>query len=219
MIPRGPALPEGTVPFAEEVLEAAGAEALAIQGGMSYAGVSVKANAGLAVGTEDWGKVNVKADDVMVEDASVIITVPANAEKGFMALDSKAFVGRISKDIPLAETSGLALNGHVSADLRELCAAGCVALSEGLNPSTGKPARETRYRMRDNYIRFYLKFIRPKQAAIRSGMYKFKSMEDLAGRLVGHSTPLRGIERPTNFVRSPDRVNATFGRLNATDSE
>ena len=80
----------------------------------------------------------------------------------------------------LAESAGLELNGHVSTDLKELCAAGFVASSEGLNPSTGKPARETRYRLRDNYIRFYLKFIRPKKAAIRSGMYKFKSMENLA---------------------------------------
>ena len=81
----------------------------------------------------------------------------------------------------LVEMAGLELNGHVSTDLKELCAAGFVASSEGLNPSTGKPARETRYRLRDNYIRFYLRFIRPKKAAIRSGMYKFKSMENLAG--------------------------------------
>ena len=81
----------------------------------------------------------------------------------------------------LAELAGLELNGHVSADLKELCAAGFVASSEGLNPSTGRPARETRYRLRDNYIRFYLKFIRPKKAAIRSGMYRFKSLENLAG--------------------------------------
>jgi len=81
----------------------------------------------------------------------------------------------------LAEAAGLELNGHVSQDLKELCAAGFVASSEGLNPSTGKPSRETRFRLRDNYIRFYLKFIRPKKAAIRSGMYKFKSMENLAG--------------------------------------
>lgn len=81
----------------------------------------------------------------------------------------------------LAAQAGLELNGHVSADVKELCAAGFVASSEGLNPSTGKPARETQYRLRDNYIRFYLKFIRPRQAAIRAGMYKFTSMESLAG--------------------------------------
>lgn len=81
----------------------------------------------------------------------------------------------------LAEAAGLELNGHVTSDLRELCAAGFVASSEGLNPSTGKPARETRYRLRDNYLRFYLKFIRPKKAAIRAGMYRFKSLENLAG--------------------------------------
>lgn len=81
----------------------------------------------------------------------------------------------------LAEAADLELNGHISADLKELCAAGFVASSEGLNPSTGKPARETRFRLRDNYIRFYLKFIRPKKAAILSGLYKFKSLENLAG--------------------------------------
>lgn len=81
----------------------------------------------------------------------------------------------------LAERAKLELNGHVSSDLKDLCAAGFVASSEGLNPTTGRPARETRYRLRDNYIRFYLKFIAPKKTAIKAGMYKFTSLENLAG--------------------------------------
>lgn len=81
----------------------------------------------------------------------------------------------------LSVATGLGLNGHVTEDLRELCAAGFVASSEGLNPSTGKPARETRFRLRDNYVRFYLKYIRPKKAAIASGLYRFTSMESLPG--------------------------------------
>ena len=54
-------------------------------------------------------------------------------------------------------------------------------MEEGLNPSSSKEVREVRYRIRDNYMRFYLKFIRPRQAAIKAGMYKFTSMEGLAG--------------------------------------
>ena len=81
----------------------------------------------------------------------------------------------------LAERAGIGLNGHISDDLADLCDAGFVASSEGLNPSTGKSARETRYRLMDNYLRFYLKYIEPKRNAIKAGMYKFVSLENLAG--------------------------------------
>lgn len=81
----------------------------------------------------------------------------------------------------LSERTGIALNGHITADLADLCDAGFVASSEGLNPSTGKPARETRYRLRDNYVRFYLKYIEPRKDAIRAGLYQFASLESLAG--------------------------------------
>lgn len=81
----------------------------------------------------------------------------------------------------IAERAQLELNGHISRDLADLCDAGFVASSEGLNPSTGKPARETRYRLMDNYVRFYLKYIEPKKGAIKAGLYRFTSLENLAG--------------------------------------
>lgn len=81
----------------------------------------------------------------------------------------------------IAERAELGLNGHISEDLSDLCEAGFVASSEGLNPSTGKPARETRYRLMDNYVRFYLRYIEPKKSAIKAGMYRFTSLENLAG--------------------------------------
>ena len=81
----------------------------------------------------------------------------------------------------LSERTGIALNGHITADLADLCDAGFVASSEGLNPSTGKPARETRYRLRDNYVRFYLKYIEPRKDAIKAGLYRFAALESLAG--------------------------------------
>ena len=72
-------------------------------------------------------------------------------------------------------------NGHLSADLKELVEAGFVAASSGLNPQTGRPSREVRYRLRDNYTRFYLKYVLPKRTAIESGVFRYVSLERLPG--------------------------------------
>lgn len=58
--------------------------------GTAYLGVSVKTNNEVKARGEGegWGKVNVQPRDVSVKDGSVIIAVPANAEKGFMVLES-----------------------------------------------------------------------------------------------------------------------------------
>ena len=72
-------------------------------------------------------------------------------------------------------------NGHLSEDLRDLTTAGFIASSSGKNPETGADVREVRYRLRDNYTRFYLKFIVPKAEAIREGLFRFTSLERLPG--------------------------------------
>ena len=81
----------------------------------------------------------------------------------------------------LAARVGSDPNGHLSADLKELAEAGFVAASAGLNPQTGRPSREVRYRLRDNYTRFYLKYVLPKRTAIESGVFRYMSLERLAG--------------------------------------
>lgn len=81
----------------------------------------------------------------------------------------------------LAERFGSDPNGHLSADLKELAEAGFVAASAGLNPQTGKPAREVRYRLKDNYTRFYLKYVLPKRTAIESGVFRYLSLDRLPG--------------------------------------
>ena len=81
----------------------------------------------------------------------------------------------------LAERFGSDPNGHLSADLEELAEACFVAASAGLNPQTGKPAREVRYRLKDNYTRFYLKYVLPKRTAIESGVFRYLSLDRLPG--------------------------------------
>ena len=48
-----------------------------------------------------------------------------------------------------------------------------------MNPETGKPVQEQRYRLKDNYARFYLKYIEPKMSIIQRGGYQFVSLEQL----------------------------------------
>ena len=81
----------------------------------------------------------------------------------------------------LSEKFGKEPNGHLSDDLRCLKEAGFVAASNGLNPATGVPMREVRYRLRDNYTRFYLKSVVPKAEAIRGGLFRFTTLDRLPG--------------------------------------
>lgn len=81
----------------------------------------------------------------------------------------------------LAAKFGSDPNGHLSGDLGELEEAGFVAGSFGTNPSTGRPSREIRYRLRDNYTRFYLRYVLPKREAIRNGFFDYVSMDRLPG--------------------------------------
>lgn len=81
----------------------------------------------------------------------------------------------------LAEKFKCDPNGHLSKDLNDLVEAGFVAPGEGLNPQTGKRVREVRYRLRDNYTRFYLKYVEPKRAAIEAGVFRYMTLDALPG--------------------------------------
>ena len=56
---------------------------------------------------------------------------------------------------------------------------GFVADDPRLNPETGEPARTARFRLRDNYTRFYLKYIAPRKMQIEMGSYRFASLAAL----------------------------------------
>ena len=81
----------------------------------------------------------------------------------------------------LAGLEGNEANGQYSDALKELVLAGFVANDSGLNARTCRPMREMRYRIKDNYIRFYLHFVEPQKKAIADGLFDFASLEQLAG--------------------------------------
>ena len=71
--------------------------------------------------------------------------------------------------------------GRISAVLDRLVEAGLVAADDSLNPETGKKAREVRYRLKDNYSRFYLRYIEPMKSIIDAGTFDLVTLEALEG--------------------------------------
>jgi len=86
---------------------------------------------------------------------------------------------RTGKEI--AAAIGAEYNGHVVATLGELEAAGFVAKDNGYNPLTGRMSNLCRYRLADNYTRFYLKYVEKERPLIAKDAYRFSSLESLPG--------------------------------------
>ena len=69
--------------------------------------------------------------------------------------------------------------GNISSALDQLVESGLVSRDVGRNPETGDEIRERRYRLSDNYVRFYLKCIRPSIRTIDDGSFRLKKLKHL----------------------------------------
>ena len=83
--------------------------------------------------------------------------------------------------IEVAEALGVARGGSLSESLETLADAGFVSKDAGYNPETWKKARTVKYRLSDNYTRFYLKYVLPHETEILSGTYLFHTLDSLPG--------------------------------------
>ena len=108
-------------------------------------------------------------DDVVEENL-------ATRRKMLEALSECSLTGR-----EIADRIGLEYNGHVCENLFALEEAGFVAKDAGINPDNGKVSNLCRYRICDNYTRFYLKYIQRERELIRNGTFRFSSLEQLPG--------------------------------------
>ena len=81
----------------------------------------------------------------------------------------------------IAAEIGMERGGRVSGALEQLAECGFASADEGNNPATGRPLREKRYRLRDNYARFYLKYIEPAKAVIDADAFTFGGLDALEG--------------------------------------
>lgn len=81
----------------------------------------------------------------------------------------------------IASVLNMERGGRVSDALFQLAEAGFVACDAARNPETGAKIRERRYRLRDNYSRYYLKYVERVTGAIDDGSYNFPSLSRLNG--------------------------------------
>ena len=101
-----------------------------------------------------------------------------------LALKRRILHALIDSPLGIKEIAGkvdVECNGHLSANLAELEIAGFVAKDLGINPATGKKTNIFKYRICDNYTRFYLKYIEPNLTAIEKDVYRFIALEQLPG--------------------------------------
>lgn len=104
---------------------------------------------------------------------------------GENATTKRAILGALA-DAPrglaeIAERIGYGRSGRLSDHLEELKVAGFVSEDAGLNPATGKPAKQSAFRISDNYTRFFLKYIQPNERMIDEGAFAFRSLDALEG--------------------------------------
>ena len=99
--------------------------------------------------------------------------------------DRKAVLNALAtKPMTVSEVAvalGKNRNGHLAEAMKDLVQAGFLAQERGVNPRTGELRQEIRYRICDNYVRFYLHTILPRRAMIEDGTYRFESLERLPG--------------------------------------
>ncbi len=76
---------------------------------------------------------------------------------------------------------GIGKGGRVTAVLERLSEAGLSAGDEVTDPETGRRPKERRWRLRDNYSRFFLKYIEPSAGAIDSGAFEITGLDTLEG--------------------------------------
>ncbi|MBP5320896.1 MAG: AAA family ATPase [Kiritimatiellae bacterium] len=79
----------------------------------------------------------------------------------------------------LADALHVPRGGKLERNLADLEVAGFVARSGGMNPETGKISRKISYRLKDNYTRFYLKYIEPHEEQILNGGFEGIELDGL----------------------------------------
>ena len=72
-------------------------------------------------------------------------------------------------------------SGVISAYLNDLVMAGFLAKDPAWQLRTGKTKRQYLYRIRDNYLRFFLRYVDPRRSEIRQKRFGVKPLETLRG--------------------------------------
>ncbi len=79
----------------------------------------------------------------------------------------------------ISEKAKLGKSGRLLEYLNDLEMSGLVSQDYVYDIKNGKQTKLNKYRLRDNFLRFYLKYVRPHESKISKGIYQLKSLETL----------------------------------------
>ena len=79
----------------------------------------------------------------------------------------------------ISQVLGKERSGHMSQYLEDLVLGGFLARDTVFDPKTGRPTRTEKYRLRDNYARFYLRYLAPRRQSIEKGLWRGVSLDQL----------------------------------------
>jgi len=83
--------------------------------------------------------------------------------------------------VDICEELGVAPSGVTSEYLKDLELSGFITRDYVFSTRTGKKGKLSRYRLSDNYVRFYLKYVEPHADTIEKGLFAFRDLEALPG--------------------------------------
>lgn len=118
---------------------------------------------------------------ILAADFEDIFRDAFNREPGIRADILRALCNGPKNVSGVARALGVEKGGRVSSSLDQLEEAGFVSSDPGLNPFTGESVQQKRYRLSDNYARFYLRYIERSLGMIERGSFAFASLEQLPG--------------------------------------
>lgn len=137
-------------------------------------------NPGLSAG-ENVRRMAFRENSILRTDFDEMFRDAITRQAGLSGKIVRLLAGGAMSVTELARSLGGGKGGKISTSLELLKESGLVALDAGKNPETGREVRERRYRLKDNYARFYLRHIEPVKDVIDAGSYAFVSLDALDG--------------------------------------
>ena len=81
----------------------------------------------------------------------------------------------------ISHAIGKQRSGHMTAYLKDLMLAGFIAKDKSFDPKSGRVTRTEKYRLKDNYSRFFLKYVEPQRDRIEKGLVRSQVSAQLPG--------------------------------------
>ncbi len=98
----------------------------------------------------------------------------------YQKIIEKLSTGYFSTD-NISDYLGWKRGGRVSEYLQDLCMSGFLDKCTSKTPGKKIPSKNIRFRLTDNYLRFYLKYLKPVRQQIEQGLYRFVDLDSLSG--------------------------------------